>query len=69
MELTNTLKDLVKAHEMACITDFVNEDYADDYLENCDFDLEEIERICKKYDGWGMSSLEDSILNILKEYI
>ena len=70
MELTEEIKDLLKAHSMASITDFVNvEDYEDEYLENTDLDISEMKRIAVKYDGWGCDSLEDSIINKLKEQL
>tara|TARA_R110002095_G_scaffold193603_1_gene171910 strand:+ start:34444 stop:34653 length:210 start_codon:yes stop_codon:yes gene_type:complete len=67
MELTKELKDLLNAHEMACVTDFLDEENMEDYLENTDFDVLEINALCKTYSGWGMDSLEDKIINILKE--
>jgi hypothetical protein len=67
MELTKELKDLLNAHEMACITDFLDEEYMEGYLENTDLDVLEINALCKTYSGWGMDSLEDKIINILKE--
>ena len=66
MEITKELKDLLNAHDMACITDFIDEENVQDYLENTDLDLKEIESLCEKYGGWGMDSLTDSIINILK---
>jgi hypothetical protein len=67
MELTQELKDLLKAHEMACLTDFINEENVEDYLEDTDLDLKEITKLCITYSGWGMDSLEDKIINILKQ--
>ena len=66
MEITKELKDLLNAHDMACITDFIDEENVQDYLENTDLDLKEIESLCEKYSGWGSDSLTDSIINILK---
>jgi hypothetical protein len=66
MEITKELKDLLNAHDMACITDFIDEENVEDYLENTDLDLNEIRTLCEKYGGWGMDSLTDSIINILK---
>ena len=67
MELTQELKDLLNAHEMACVTDFQDEENVEDYLENTDLDLKEITTLCITYSGWGMDSLEDKIINILKQ--
>lgn len=69
MELTEEVKDLLKAHEMACVSDFLNDEEEDLYLENTDLNLDDIKRLSEKYQGWGMDSLEDSIINKLKEYI
>ena len=69
MELTEEIKDLLKAHSMACVTDFVSEDEVDYYLEELELNKDEITRISKKYDGNGMNSLEDIIINKLKEEI
>ena len=66
MELTDKLKDLLNAHEMACISDFLDEEHQEDYLENTDLDLSDIKRLSKKDQGGGMDSLEDSIINNLK---
>ena len=66
MELTEELKDLLNAHEMACITDFLDEEHQEDYLENTDLNLSYIKILSKQYQGWGMDSLEDSIINNLK---
>ena len=67
MELTQELKDLLKAHEMACLTDFVDEENVKYYLEDTDLDLKEIASLCITYSGWGMDSLESKIVNILKK--
>ena len=67
MELTQELKDLLNAHEMARVTDFLDEENVEDYLENTDLDLKEITTLCITYSGWGMDSLEDKIINILKQ--
>ena len=66
MEITKELKDLLNAHDMACVTDFIDEEDVKDYLEETDLDIKQIEVLCEKYSGWGMDSLSDEIINILK---
>ena len=67
MELTEVLKNLLKAHEMAGVTDFIDEENVEDYLEHTDLGLAEIGILCKTYSGWGIVSLEDEIIKELKE--
>ena len=67
MNLTKEIKGLLKAHDLASVTDFINEDYEDDYLDNSDLDLSEIKELTVKYDGWGCDKLEENILSILKD--
>lgn len=69
MELTEEIKDLLKAHNLASITDFVNEEKIDFYLDEVDLSREEIKNLCEKYDGHGMDRLEDIIINKLKKQI
>lgn len=70
MELTNELKDLLIAHEMASYTDFVSEDEIEYYDESfLEASYEDIDRIAKEFDGWGMDDLENKILNILKQLV
>jgi len=69
MELTKELRDLLNAHNMASVTDFVNSDYDNDYLEETDLNIEEIDRLCEKYDGWGLDSLEEHIVSSLKDFL
>ena len=67
MELTQEFKDLLNAYEMASVSDFIDEENVEYYLENTDLDLKEIGLLCEKYNGWSISSLEETIINKLRE--
>lgn len=67
MELTDEIKDLLKAHDMACVSDFLDNEEEDIYLEETDLNLYDIKRLSEKYSGWGMGSLEGLIINKLKQ--
>ena len=67
MEVTEVLKDLLKAHEIASVADFIDEEHVEDYLENTELDLAEIGILCETYSGWGLDRIEDEIINELKE--
>jgi hypothetical protein len=69
MELTKIVKDLLKAHEMACVSDFISEQEVEVYLENTDLDLSEIGVLCETYKGFGVFDLEGKIINELRKYL
>ena len=69
MEVTEVLKNLLKAHEMASVADFIDEEHVEDYLENTDLGLAEIGILCETYSGYGLHSIEHKIINELKEII
>ena len=69
MELTEELKELLKAHELACVADFIDKEEEDTYLENTDLNLDCIKFISKKYEGYSCGRLEEKIVNKLKDFI
>ena len=68
MELPKDIKELLQAHEMASVSDFV-EDNETLYLQETDLDLFDIQNISQNFNGWGMSAIEETIVSKLKEFL
>lgn len=60
---------LLKAYEMAELTDFISDDETDFYMEETVFTFDEVSEIQKKYDGWGMDYINEKIRSVLNDNI
>ena len=67
LKAINKLKLLLKASEMADVTDFISDDETDFYIEELEFELKDIEEIQKLYNGWGNDYIKNKIEEILKD--
>ena len=65
--ITEKTKELLKALSLSEVTDFVSDEYVDDYLEETNYSKEEVLHLCSEYDGWGISSITDSIISELRK--
>ena len=68
MELPKDIKELLQAHEMASVSDFVQDDETL-YLQETDLDLFDIQNISQNFNGWGMSAIEEHIISKLKDFL
>ena len=68
MELPKDIKELLQAHEMASVSDFV-QDNETLYLQETDLDLFDIQNISQNFNGWGISTIEETIVSKLKEFL
>ena len=67
LKVINELKLLLKATEMANITDFISDSETVFYIEELDFEIEDVEKIQKLYDGWGNDYIKDKIVEVLND--
>lgn len=66
MEITQGIKDLLNAYELLEVTDFVDYDELELYLENTELDKETIKQICEIYQGWDKDSISEKIIRELR---
>ena len=66
--MTETIKELTIAHDLAELTDFVDSNETSFYLSETNYTVEEIDFITNKYDGNSLSRIEENTMIELKEY-